>query len=73
MRGDIGTIEGGSSVNAIPERAMARFDLRSLEAEQLVGLEVELHRAVEDAVLAANSSSRPKNSGGNVTLSTIPP
>jgi tripeptide aminopeptidase len=51
---NIGTIEGGSSVNSIPERAMARFDLRSLEAEQLVRLEVELHRAVEDAVLAAN-------------------
>ncbi len=56
---NIGTIEGGSSVNSIPERATARFDLRSLEAEQLVRLEVELHRAVEDAVLAANDS------GGN--------
>ena len=34
---NIGTIEGGSSVNSIPEFATARFDLRSLEAEQLVG------------------------------------
>jgi len=55
---NIGTIEGGSSVNSIPEFATARFDLRSLEAEQLVRLEVELHRAVEDAVLAANGSGR---------------
>src|ERR1700743_913388 len=55
---NIGTIEGGSSVNSIPEFATARFDLRSLEADQLVRLEVELHRAVEDAVLLANASGR---------------
>jgi tripeptide aminopeptidase len=48
-------------VNSIPERATARFDLRSLDAEQLVRLEVELHRAVEDAVLAANTSGRTKS------------
>jgi tripeptide aminopeptidase len=55
---NIGTIDGGSSVNSIPERATARFDLRSLEVEQLVRLEVSLHRVIEDAVLAANSSKR---------------
>jgi acetylornithine deacetylase/succinyl-diaminopimelate desuccinylase-like protein len=60
---NIGTIEGGSSVNSIPEFATARFDLRSLEAEQLVRLEVELHRAVEDAVLFANAGP---SSGSNV-------
>ena len=64
---NIGTMEGGSSVNSIPERATARFDLRSLDAEQLVRLEVELHRAVEDAVLAANTSGRTKSSGSTVT------
>jgi tripeptide aminopeptidase len=58
---NIGTIEGGSSVNAIPERANARFDLRSLDAEQLIRLEVELHRAVEDAVASANLASRGKS------------
>ena len=46
-------------MNSIPERATARFDLRSLDAEQLVRLEVELHRAVEDAVLAANIREKP--------------
>ena len=50
---NVGIIDGGSSVNAIPERATARFDLRSLDPEQLVRLEVALHRSVEDAVLAA--------------------
>jgi tripeptide aminopeptidase len=54
---NVGTIEGGSSVNAIPERASARFDLRSTSAEELVCLEVELHRAIEDAVLAANNAA----------------
>jgi tripeptide aminopeptidase len=57
---NIGTIEGGSSVNSIPEFATARFDLRSLDADQLVRLEVELHRAVEDTVLLANA----RTSGG---------
>jgi acetylornithine deacetylase/succinyl-diaminopimelate desuccinylase-like protein len=51
---NVGTIEGGTSVNAIPESASARFDFRSTDPEQLVRLEVELHRAVEDAVLAEN-------------------
>jgi tripeptide aminopeptidase len=51
---NVGTIEGGTAVNAIPERAAARFDLRSTDPEQLIRLEVELHRAVEDAVMDAN-------------------
>jgi tripeptide aminopeptidase len=54
---NVGTIEGGSSVNAIPEHASARFDLRSTSADELVCLEVELHRAIEDAVLAANAAT----------------
>jgi acetylornithine deacetylase/succinyl-diaminopimelate desuccinylase-like protein len=51
---NVGTIEGGTSVNAIPESAQARFDFRSTDPEQLIRLEVELHRAVEDAVFVAN-------------------
>lgn len=51
---NVGTIEGGTAINAIPERASARFDFRSTDPEQLILLEVELHRAVEDAVMAAN-------------------
>jgi tripeptide aminopeptidase len=63
---NIGTVEGGSSVNSIPERATARFDFRSLDVEQLVRLEVSLHRVVEDAVLAANRPVRSGNSKGPV-------
>ena len=65
---NVGTIEGGSSVNAIPERAAARFDLRSLEAEQILRLEVLLHRAVEDTVIAANLSAQNRSGKGKSPL-----
>ncbi|MGI8770300.1 MAG: M20/M25/M40 family metallo-hydrolase [Acidobacteriaceae bacterium] len=73
---NVGTIEGGSSVNAIPERAAARFDLRSTGSEQLIRLEVELHRAVEDAVLRANAaatsgSARRKQQVAHFTIENI--
>jgi tripeptide aminopeptidase len=51
---NVGTIEGGTAINAIPEQASARFDFRSVDPEQLIRLEVELYRAVEDAVMEAN-------------------
>ena len=47
---NLGTIHGGTSVNSIPERAQASIDFRSTDADQLLRLEVALHRAVEDAV-----------------------
>lgn len=61
---NVGTISGGTAVNAIPQSASARFDFRSTDPEQLIRLEVELHRAAEDIVLAANrnpskSETRP--------------
>ncbi|MBV8674063.1 MAG: M20/M25/M40 family metallo-hydrolase [Acidobacteriaceae bacterium] len=51
---NVGTIEGGTAINAIPEQVSARFDFRSIDPEQLIRLEVELYRAVEDSVTAAN-------------------
>ena len=47
---NLGTIQGGTSVNSIPENAQAAIDFRSTSPEQLLLLEVALHRAVEDAV-----------------------
>lgn len=61
---NVGTIEGGTAINAIPEQAAARFDLRSTDPEQLIRLEVALHRAVEDAVMAANR--KPPGEGVSV-------
>jgi len=52
---NLGTIQGGTSVNSIPESATAAVDFRSTDPEQLLRLEVALHRAVEDAVLHWNA------------------
>lgn len=51
---NVGTIEGGSSVNSIPEWAAARFDLRSLEAGEITRLEAALRHSVQEAARAAN-------------------
>jgi len=55
---NLGTIHGGTSVNAIPESAQAAIDFRSTSPEQLVRLEVALHRAVEDAVEECNAQAK---------------
>jgi tripeptide aminopeptidase len=61
---NLGTIAGGISVNSIPESAQATVDFRSTSADQLVRLEVALHRAVEDAVDRANSRAKSVNLHG---------
>jgi acetylornithine deacetylase/succinyl-diaminopimelate desuccinylase-like protein len=53
---NVGTIHGGTSVNTIPEIATASVEFRSTDLRPLVRLEVALHRAVEDAVEAANAA-----------------
>lgn len=55
---NFGTIRGGTSVNSIPETVAASVDCRSTSAEQLVRMEVALHRAVEDAVQLANGAAK---------------
>lgn len=55
---NIGTVQGGTSVNSIPESAQASLDFRSTDPEQLVRLEVALHRAVEDAVERSNGEAK---------------
>jgi acetylornithine deacetylase/succinyl-diaminopimelate desuccinylase-like protein len=68
---NVGTIAGGTAINAIPEEATASFDLRSTDPEQLIRLEVELHRAVEDAVLGAAHGQRPDAVGLRWTVEKI--
>ena len=67
---NLGTIHGGTSVNSIPESAQATLDFRSTAPEQLVRLEVALHRAVEDAVEHWNAqvSSPAARSRGRLTF-----
>jgi acetylornithine deacetylase/succinyl-diaminopimelate desuccinylase-like protein len=66
---NIGTIQGGSSINAIAEEATAGVDTRSTDGEQLLRLEVLLHRAIEDAVLLTNVRARATGADGRVTYS----
>jgi acetylornithine deacetylase/succinyl-diaminopimelate desuccinylase-like protein len=69
---NVGTIEGGTATNVIPSYASARFDFRSTSVDQLIRLEVELHRAVEDSVLVANKGRLPrKNAALEFSITTI--
>jgi acetylornithine deacetylase/succinyl-diaminopimelate desuccinylase-like protein len=65
---NIGTISGGTSVNSIPESAQAAIDFRSTSPEQLVRLEVALHRAVEDAVEHTNAQATAQSRHGRGLL-----
>ncbi|HEX8924493.1 MAG TPA: M20/M25/M40 family metallo-hydrolase [Terriglobales bacterium] len=58
---NVGTVQGGTSVNSIPESAMASIDFRSTSSDELLRLEVALHRAVEDAVEQTNAAARELN------------
>lgn len=55
---NIGTVTGGTSVNSIPESASASIDFRSTSSNELLRLEVALHRAVEDAVEQTNELAK---------------
>ena len=52
---NVGKIEGGTSVTAIPQAASATIDIRSTSEDELLLREVQVYRAVEDAVLAATA------------------
>jgi tripeptide aminopeptidase len=54
---NFGTIQGGTSVNSIPESATASVDCRSTDSGQLDILDAALHSAVEEAVSRWNDDS----------------
>ncbi|HWF65881.1 MAG TPA: M20/M25/M40 family metallo-hydrolase [Acidobacteriaceae bacterium] len=56
---NVGHIEGGTAINAIPQSAQARIDTRSTDASMLLSLEREIFHAVEQAICEANSSLGP--------------
>jgi acetylornithine deacetylase/succinyl-diaminopimelate desuccinylase-like protein len=57
---NVGTIQGGTSVNTIPERVVFKVDLRSSDPRRLDELEQQLRRAVADSCAeAASNSSQP--------------
>lgn len=66
---NIGHIEGGTSINAIPQQAEARIDTRSTDAAALLRLEENIYRAVKAAVEAANRAVNAAS--GNFRLDPI--
>jgi tripeptide aminopeptidase len=65
---NLGTIHGGTSVNSIPESAQASIDCRSTNPDQLLRLEVAVHRAVEDAVEHSNLLAKSASASGKGSL-----
>jgi tripeptide aminopeptidase len=68
-------ISGGTSVNSIPESASMRIDIRSTSPFEIERLEMELRRAVEQAVVdekraaaARNPSRRPTELVANIRI-----
>jgi di/tripeptidase len=52
---NVGVIDGGSSVNAIPETASMTVDMRSVSSDEIDKLETYLQRVVDLAVREENS------------------
>lgn len=55
---NVGRIEGGSSINAIPEEAIMDVDLRSADAQELLKLDAFFRRAVREATEDENGGRR---------------
>ena len=55
---NVGRIEGGRSINAIPSEAAMEVDLRSAAAEELQRLDAFFRRAVKDAIDEENATRR---------------
>ena len=61
---NIGSIEGGTSINAIPARAVVKVDLRSSDPRRLDEMEKRIRRAVADA--CAETQARSLNSAARL-------
>ena len=61
---NIGQIEGGTSVNSIPERAAMKVDLRSESETELGQLEVALREALQTGVEEEMAAARARGMAG---------
>ncbi|HUK91258.1 MAG TPA: M20/M25/M40 family metallo-hydrolase [Blastocatellia bacterium] len=64
---NVGVIEGGSSVNAIPDRASMLVDIRSMSKYEIDKLEAHLRRSVDGAI--REETAQRSFSGTGLTLS----
>jgi acetylornithine deacetylase/succinyl-diaminopimelate desuccinylase-like protein len=65
---NIGTIEGGTSVNSIPQRATMRVDTRSASVEELDKLERALREAISQVIAEMPGRSRKEALSGEVKV-----
>jgi tripeptide aminopeptidase len=68
---NVGVIQGGTSVNSIPESATARVDLRSASREELQRLEARLHECINEAWSEVPLSYRAGDAKVRFTIETI--
>jgi acetylornithine deacetylase/succinyl-diaminopimelate desuccinylase-like protein len=59
---NIGVVRGGTSVNSIPESASMRVDIRSSSPEEIERIELELRRAIDQAVQEQEARRPERNS-----------
>ena len=64
---NVGVINGGTSVNSIPESSSMRVDIRSTSTFEIERLEMELRRAVEQAVAEETRTAAGRNSNRRTT------
>ncbi|HWR34803.1 MAG TPA: M20/M25/M40 family metallo-hydrolase [Clostridia bacterium] len=57
---NVGIIEGGTSINSIPESATMRVDLRSTDAVEIDRLEEILRRTTDEAVQTSRSEAQSR-------------
>ncbi len=68
---NVGVIQGGTSVNSIPESATARVDLRSASKEELQRLETRLRECIDEAWSEVPLSYRAGEAKVRFTIETI--
>jgi len=67
----VGIVEGGNSVNAIPEKASMTVDARSLSVDEIDRIESYLRRVVDIAVTEENAQRALSGTGLDSTIDII--
>jgi tripeptide aminopeptidase len=68
---NVGRIEGGQSINAIPREASMDVDLRSTNADELLKLDAFFRRSVREAVDEENAARRNRQESINLVIELI--
>src|SRR5262245_11365000 len=68
---NVGLIDGGTSINAIPNKAIMDVDLRSAEESELLRLDSYFRRTLKQAIEEENETRRPGDAPLELKLSLI--